>query len=314
MPSPAKKKSKSSSPDKKKSVSSEKVKRTRSKPAISRKKQESLVSGAGPTATTKTIATKTSATKTNATKTSATKKKAKEGQSAKKGAIPSKVKRTYVKKTAASAASQPPEDEYVGPTAYDPNGIITMPTIRPDVILPWAMKGETFPSLHPNDVLSGRGNGVAIYPGNRQFRDFIRMFKDRYVRAYRNEKGTVAADVIRTVLSLDPPGRFVEKANKNGTEFQLVDYSRALEKTSQALREGSAALRVMVFKDVEKGDKARALERQMSGGVMVFNKEIEKARTMDRARAMDRAEKARAMNKANEWVKGKVEEKGPRQG
>jgi hypothetical protein len=127
--------------------------------------------------------------------------------------------------------------------------LIDLPQIRADVKLPWPMTGETFPTLHSNDVLSGRGNGVAIYPGNRQFREFIRSFKDEYVRAYRNEKGNVASDVIRTVLSLNPPGRFVEKA-RNGNGYQLVDYSRALEKTSQALREGSAALRVMVFKDM----------------------------------------------------------------
>jgi hypothetical protein len=308
VPSPPKKKFKSSpdkkksvsSPDKKKSGSPEKIKRTR---VISRKKQESMSSL--DTTTTKGSTSKGSTKKASSTKagtnkastTKTTKKKAKAGQSAKKVAPGKQVRRTtYTKKS-----SGVPGD----PTAFNSKGTVAnLPTINPGIKLPWPMKGETFPSLHPNDVLSGRGNGVAIYPGNRQFREFIRLFKDRYVRAYRNEKGTVASDVIKTVLSLNPPGRFVEKANKTGTEFQLVDYSRALEKTSQALREGSAALRVMVFKDMDRADKAKAQELQnrknaMAGGLPILEAEKARARAMEKARAM---------------AKVKVEEKGQGQG
>jgi hypothetical protein len=228
--------------EKKKPVSSEKVKRTRSKPSISLKKQESISSAAASNGrSSKTAASKTSAASKAKTKT--TKKKGKAAPVARKVKVPEKVKRTYLKK-----GSTPPMGK-MARSMKPAEPLIALPQIRSDVQLPWPMNGQVIPFLHSNDVLSGRGNGVAIYPGNRQFREFIRSFKDEYVRAFRNEKGNVASDVIRTVLSLTPPGRFVEKA-KNGNGYQLVDYSRALEKTSQALREGSAALRVMVFKDM----------------------------------------------------------------
>lgn len=267
------KKEVSSSPDKKKPVAAEKVKRTRSKPAISLKKQESISSAAAPKGRSNPKITRTAAAAKSKTKTKATKKKtnSKAAPPAKKvptfpTKVPDKVKRTYHKKE-----SSPASGKMARAMKPSEGMLIALPEINPAVKLPWPMDGQVFPTLHSNDVLSGRGNGVAIYPGNRQFREFIRSFKDEYVRAYRNEKGNVASDVIRTVLSLNPPGRFVEKA-KSGNGYQLVDYSRALEKTSQALREGSAALRVMVFKDMYKSR---------------VDVDKEKVRAKDNARAKD---------------------------
>lgn len=260
------------SPEKKKPASSEKIKRTRSKPSISLKKQESMSSAAASNGR----ATFKTSTKTGAkTKTKITKKKSRAVPGGKKGAVPDRVKRTYLKK-----GSSPPSGKMA--RAMKPKEpLIALPEIRADVVLPWPMDGKIIPSLHSNDVLSGRGNGVAIYPGNRQFRDFIRSFKDEYVRAYRNEKGNVASDVIRTVLSLSPPGRFVEKA-KSGNGYVLVDYSRALEKTSQALREGSAALRVMVFKE--------EMYKYSKGGTNTAKAKVtEKAKAMNMDQAKDKS-------------------------
>jgi hypothetical protein len=89
--------------------------------------------------------------------------------------------------------------------------------------------------LTSTDVLLGRGNGVAGFVGNQNFRKLVWSQKDAYASAYRNEKGVVAVRVMRLVAQQDPPGRFVERIGPN--HFFEVDESKALEKTCQALRE-----------------------------------------------------------------------------
>lgn len=89
--------------------------------------------------------------------------------------------------------------------------------------------------LRDNDVLSGRGSGVAAHPGNQKFRQLIRSHKNSYVSAPRNQKMAIAAKVIEEIESLNPPGRFLERDGDGS--FVTMDYKKALEKTSQALRE-----------------------------------------------------------------------------
>jgi hypothetical protein len=274
------------------------------KRTISRKKQESMVSAtAGASGTTGT-----------ATKISA-------AAARKKGAAAgAPKKRSYVKRAqatlpltlapAAPAAKPVQSPPVQGNPLFAPKGPVIMPEMRYDVQIPWAMVGEIFPKLNPNDVLSGRGNGVAIYPGNRQFREYIRMFKEQYVRAYRNEKGNVAADVIRTILSLNPPGRFVEKA-KGGHGYQLVDYARALEKTSQALREGSAELRSIVHKS-----RVKFVLKEESPDTNTVTAVKAKDKTKAKSKSPDKVkEKSKSPDKVKEKAKSpdKVKEKAKSQ-
>jgi len=90
--------------------------------------------------------------------------------------------------------------------------------------------------LHETDVLLGRGNGIATFTGNANFRKIVWMYKEEYTRAYRSEKTSIAKKVIAEIVSLDPPGRFLEKA-EDGSYYVEVDKKHALEKTCQALRE-----------------------------------------------------------------------------
>eukprot|EP00540_Astrosyne_radiata_P000086 CAMPEP_0116826664 /NCGR_PEP_ID=MMETSP0418-20121206/2655_1 /TAXON_ID=1158023 /ORGANISM="Astrosyne radiata, Strain 13vi08-1A" /LENGTH=405 /DNA_ID=CAMNT_0004455325 /DNA_START=1065 /DNA_END=2282 /DNA_ORIENTATION=+ len=87
--------------------------------------------------------------------------------------------------------------------------------------------------LNDNDVVSGRGSGVAALEGNKKFRKLIARFKGMYAEAERTKKTTIADKVIEEVKKAG--GNFLER-DGNGN-FVEMEYKKALEKTSQALRE-----------------------------------------------------------------------------
>lgn len=202
--------------------------RTRAKPRLSLKKQESILynTNTGPAkkkpprkigATARKIGVPTTTTTTKKTIKETTVKKSKEAaliKARRKSTVSTHTLQTAIKTTALPASV-----------------LLKIQEIK----LPWELTSARYPELTKNDVLSGRGNGIAIHSGNRQFRQLVLQKKQEYISAYRNEKGTVAADVIRMVLALG--GRFVER---DGRGFKEIDFARALEKTSQALRENSS--------------------------------------------------------------------------
>jgi hypothetical protein len=94
-------------------------------------------------------------------------------------------------------------------------------------------KPEKVLELRPCDVLLGRGNAVANFEGNINFRKVVWEHKEAYKEAVRNEKSRVAEDVIAEIESMG--GRFVEPSDKDS--YIVISYNRAMEKTSQALRE-----------------------------------------------------------------------------
>jgi len=69
--------------------------------------------------------------------------------------------------------------------------------------------------------------------------------KDRYLKAKKKEKPEVAADVVKMIRQLDPPGRFLKKDKGVNCWVDIGDV-RAKEKTSQALREGAPLIRKML--------------------------------------------------------------------
>ena len=107
----------------------------------------------------------------------------------------------------------------------------------------------TIYELSPNDVLSGRGNGVAFYPGNIQFRTLVQEHKAAYLQAERDDKIVWARTVIAKIQQMQPPGRFLEKqagmegrgeglgVSMAGGGWKIMSPTKALEKTCQALRE-----------------------------------------------------------------------------
>ena len=93
-----------------------------------------------------------------------------------------------------------------------------------------------FRVVGPNDVLLGRGNGIAKNRGNRIFRNMVWNLRDEYVRADRSDKRVVANRVIDAMAQLDPPGRFIARSSSS-TKYVEVNRKKAVEKTCQALRE-----------------------------------------------------------------------------
>jgi len=101
------------------------------------------------------------------------------------------------------------------------------------------MKKLTTLSPRPDDVLCGRGGkGGKKFDhfGNKTFRSLVSMNKEYYALCDNQEKKDIAKDIINTIKSFNPPGRFLEY-NKISCEWEEIDERKALKKTTQALRE-----------------------------------------------------------------------------
>jgi hypothetical protein len=90
------------------------------------------------------------------------------------------------------------------------------------------------PTVH--DVIMGRGKRIDIHPGNMAFRRLIWTQRTAYLSAGRNtqRKRCLAEWVVNQVI--DSGGRFVTKAGPS-EKYCVVSVLRAMEKTTQALRE-----------------------------------------------------------------------------
>ncbi len=89
-------------------------------------------------------------------------------------------------------------------------------------------------TLQENDILFGRGNGVAFFPGNIKFRSIAWTFRDEYSKVIKAERKVLAHKVIRVLTNLEPPSRFLEPTELG---YREVSKERVLEKICQTLRE-----------------------------------------------------------------------------
>lgn len=106
------------------------------------------------------------------------------------------------------------------------------------------------------DVLSGRGGGTNVHPGNRTFRDLINMHRRAYLKARKNDKPAISRAIVRSIR--DGNGRFLRKDEKTGLWFEIGD-DAAREKTSQALRQRAPEMRKLLF-DTEREEARSAAE------------------------------------------------------
>ena len=89
-----------------------------------------------------------------------------------------------------------------------------------------------------NDVLFGRGHQCQNHHGNLYFREAVNKCKVKYTQASRTaEKDAIAKQVFRSISKLNPPGRFIRKAD-DGKYYTSSDKD-AMTKIKQALRENS---------------------------------------------------------------------------
>jgi hypothetical protein len=103
-------------------------------------------------------------------------------------------------------------------------------------------------------VLSGRGGGTNVHPGNRTFRDLINLHRRAYLKARKNDKPAISRAIVRSIR--DATGRFLRKDEKTGLWFEIGD-DAAREKTSQALRQRAPEMRKLLF-DTER-EEARSV-------------------------------------------------------
>ena len=69
---------------------------------------------------------------------------------------------------------------------------------------------------------------------------------------------SISRSIVAAVRSLDPPGRFLEKNPQTGL-WSDIGHKKAVEKTSQALRDGAASLRKQLSADLGDPDFLNAV-------------------------------------------------------
>ena len=93
--------------------------------------------------------------------------------------------------------------------------------------------------LQPNlyDVLCGRGGVTNNHVGNKRFRSLVATYQPVYLTCRKIEKSIVAKNIVDIVHQYG--GRFLKKQGTRRNFFWMeADMKKAIEKTSQALREG----------------------------------------------------------------------------
>ena len=117
-----------------------------------------------------------------------------------------------------------------------------------------------------SDVLCGRGGAALRHPGNQTYRRLVHLNKGLYITCLKAEKLKISRSIVAAIREQD--GRFLERNTKKGTWYDIGD-KKAMEKTSQALREGQPKLRQKI---VELGGGAAGaaalLETQFPAGSM----------------------------------------------
>jgi hypothetical protein len=122
-----------------------------------------------------------------------------------------------------------------------------------------ALKDITDPN--DTDVLCGRGGAALRHPGNQTYRRLVNLNKGLYITCPKTEKLKISRSIVAAIR--EQRGRFLEK-DKSGNWFDIGD-KKAIEKTSQALREGQPKLRQ---KMAEMGGVQAAMESQYGAGGM----------------------------------------------
>jgi len=98
------------------------------------------------------------------------------------------------------------------------------------------------------DVLCGRGVATNRHIGNESFRALVKCHKETYVCSTKAAKMKMSRFIVQTIRA--QRGRFLER-DDSGLWMDIGD-KKAIEKTSQALRDGAAPLRRLIAANAEK--------------------------------------------------------------
>jgi hypothetical protein len=111
-----------------------------------------------------------------------------------------------------------------------------------DPIIPPSKEGTS--DFNDADVLSGRGGGTNVHPGNRDFRDLINKYRTSYLKARKNDKPAISRAIVKLVRNNG--GRFLKKDERDNLYYEIGD-AQAREKTSQALRQKAPEMRKLLL-------------------------------------------------------------------
>ena len=93
------------------------------------------------------------------------------------------------------------------------------------------------------------------------FRQLVHTNKVLYLTSSREKKAHISQSIVATIRSQNPEGRFLERNPLTGLWYEIGD-RRAIEKTSQALREGAPRFRQTLMAQIKakEGSEAKNLE------------------------------------------------------
>lgn len=126
-----------------------------------------------------------------------------------------------------------------------------------------AMKDITDP--RESDVLCGRGGAALRHPGNQTYRRLVNLNKALYTTCHKTEKLKISRSIVAAIREQN--GRFLERDAKKQTWYDIGD-KKAIEKTSQALREGQPKLRQkMIDSGQIAPEQSNTMEQPFGNGI-----------------------------------------------
>lgn len=118
--------------------------------------------------------------------------------------------------------------------------------------------------LEENDILCGRGGVPLKFPGNLSYRKMVGLNKELYATCVKEEKLRISRSIVAAIREKN--GRFLERedgkiskslSDKDGTgnpvTWRDIGDKKAVEKTSQALREGQPKLKQKIYRQEADG-------------------------------------------------------------
>jgi len=102
---------------------------------------------------------------------------------------------------------------------------------------------EIITILNDNDIILGRsGKQINIQPGNKAYRKVVNSNKLAYATCERHEKIRISKSIVGAMREIG--GRFLEQIEygNNTVAYRDIGDKKAVQKTSQALREGQSKL------------------------------------------------------------------------
>jgi hypothetical protein len=90
-------------------------------------------------------------------------------------------------------------------------------------------------NIGSNDVLCGRGGATNNHVGNKRFRAIVAEYQKEYLEVRKKAKSDIARRIVARVG--ENGGRFLKRDDASNMWVEVL-VKKAVEKTSQALREG----------------------------------------------------------------------------